>query len=379
MLESEAGKGRILIVEDEAANVRMLRRLLRKHGFEDVESTTDPRDAVSLFRDFRPDLVLLDLHMPHLDGFQVMERLGPEIPDYVYLPILVLTGDGDPAVRKAALAAGARDFVNKPFEVTEVLLRIENLLETRFLHLQLVDQNERLEEKVKERTEELAATQVEILHRLAVAAEYRDDVTGQHAERVGILSSLVAEELGLDDEAVDLIRRAAPLHDVGKIGIPDAILLKPGPLTPQEFEVMKSHTTIGARILSGGRFPLLRMARDIALTHHERWDGRGYTPGMAGEEIPLSGRIVAVADVFDSLIHERPYKEAAAPEEAVDELVRERGRQFDPDVVDAFLRVLESERIPELGHEATSASRRARKALEDTLSSLRRPHVAEVA
>lgn len=355
MFKESVTDGRILIVEDEPANVRVLERLLRREGYREIVSTTDPREAHPLFIEFEPDLVLLDLHMPHLDGFQVMSALEPEIPAESYVPILVLTGDQDPEVRKRALEAGARDFVTKPFETTEVLLRIKNLLETRFLHRQLWKHNEHLEERVAERTRELADAQMEILQRLALAAEYRDDVTGQHAERVGIYSALIAEEMGLPDDQVELIRRAAPLHDVGKIGIPDAILMKPGNLTPQEFEVMKSHTDIGSRILSGSRFPLLRLARQIALTHHERWDGRGYTPEMHGEEIPLVGRIVAVADVFDSLTNERPYKAARSTEEALAEILRQRGRHFDPEVVDAFVRVARSGRLSEDPPGASSA------------------------
>ena len=330
---------RILVVDDETANTRILERLLQRVGYEEVRTTTDPREVEGIFEAFRPDLVLLDLHMPHLDGFEVMDILDGHISEDTYLPILVLTGDLDPEVKQRALAAGARDFLTKPFETTEVLLRIKNLLETRALHEELRSYSATLEVKVRERTRELAEAQVEILHRLALAAEYRDDVTGRHAERVGVLSALIAASLDLDRERVKVIRRAAPLHDVGKIGIPDAILMKPGPLTPAEFEVMKSHTTIGARILSGTDYPLLETARVIAETHHEQWGGGGYSPGMAGEEIPLEGRIVAVADVFDSLTHERPYKSAASVDESLEEIRRERGEHFDPDVADAFLGV----------------------------------------
>lgn len=343
MLESRDGQApsaRILVVDDEPDNLRLLGRLLRREGYENVRTTDDPREAPAAFREWNPDLVLLDLHMPYMDGFAVMEALEPQIPEGHYLPILVLTGDPDPALRRRALAAGANDFITKPFETTEVLLRIGNLLETRFLHLQTRHQNETLELKVQERTRALAEAQTEILNRLAVAAEYRDDVTGRHAERVGVLAALLADTVGLDEEDVAILRRAAPLHDVGKIGIPDAILMKPGPLTEAEFEVMKTHTTIGARILSGSSFPLLLTAREIALTHHEQWDGTGYR-GMHGEDIPLIGRIVAVADVFDSLSHERPYKRASTVEEARDEVIEASGSHFDPAVVDAFERLAE--------------------------------------
>jgi putative two-component system response regulator len=332
---------RILMVDDEPANIRALTRLLERSGYDEVRSTEDPREALGLYRSFQPDLLLLDLHMPHLDGFQVMEQLQDEVSPDEYFPILVLTGDTTPKAKERALGTGAKDFLNKPFDLTEAILRIENLLETRHLHRQLRRQNETLEERVRERTRELAEAQVEILHRLALAAEYRDDITGRHAERVGLLSALLARELGCPNEEVRLIRRAATLHDVGKIGVPDAILMKPGSLTKLEYELMKTHTEIGARILSGSRFPLLKMAREIALCHHDRWDGTGYEGGRAGEDIPLVGRIVAVADVFDSLSHERPYKQAFSLDEAVEEIRGGSGTQFDPAVVRAFEVLLE--------------------------------------
>ena len=207
----------------------------------------------------------------------------------------------------------------------------------RHLHLHVQEQNAVLEERVRERTQELEATHLEMLDRLAVAAEFRDDATGQHIKRVGQMSAILAQSLGLSKNQVELIQRAAPLHDVGKIGIPDRILLKPGTLIPEEFEVIKTHTTIGARILAGGRFALLRMAEEIALTHHERWDGTGYPQGLKGEAIPLPGRIVALADAFDALTSPRSYKKAQSVEAAVVAIKRGAGTQFDPRVVDAFL------------------------------------------
>ncbi len=337
----ELREARILVVDDEPENVRVLERLLGRVGYQEVVSTTDPRDAVPLFEAHDPDLVLLDLRMPHMDGFEVLEAFQERTPSGVYLPVLVLTGDLDPEVKERTLRLGARDFLTKPFETTEVLLRIKNLLETRRLHSELRDYSETLESRVRERTRELAHAQVEILHRLALAAEYRDDDTGQHAERVGVLSALVARTLDLPTDEVRVLRRAAPLHDLGKIGIPDAILMKPGPLTPAEYEIMKTHTEIGAKILSGSRYPLLETARTIALTHHEKWDGSGYTPGMAGDEIPRAGRIVSVADAFDSLTHRRPYRPPSSVPESLEEIRSCRGEQFDPEVVDAFLEVAE--------------------------------------
>jgi putative two-component system response regulator len=332
---------RILIVDDEPSNVDVLRRVLERAGFHRLETTTDPREAASMYVRLRPDLILLDLHMPHMDGLAVMDRLN-EIAEASYLPILMLTGDISPESRREALSRGAKDFVNKPFDSDEVLLRIRTLLETRFLYLQIQSHNQMLEAKVRERTRELEAAQIEIIERLARAAEFRDDNTGQHTERVGQMAALIARQLGLPDSQVALIRRAAPLHDVGKIGVPDSILLKLGRLTDDEFAIVRTHTSIGARILSGSRFPILRLAEEIAFNHHERWDGEGYA-GIGRDAIPLAGRIVAVADVFDALTQKRPYKSAWPVDEAIAEIDRQRGRQFDPSLVDSFLRVIESE------------------------------------
>jgi len=330
---------RILIVDDEPVNVDLLRRLLERAGFSRIECTNDSRQALDLYVKFRPDLILLDLHMPHRDGLEVMDELN-QIAEASYLPILMLTGDDTPEAKREALSRGAKDFLNKPFHSDEVLLRIGTLLETRFLYLQIQSQNQILEAKVRDRTRELEAAQIEIIERLARAAEFRDDNTGQHTERVGQMSALLARQIGLSDTQVSLIRRAAPLHDVGKIGIPDSILMKLGKLTAEEFELVKTHTTIGARILSGSRFTILRLAEEIAYNHHERWDGSGYV-GIRGSDIPLAGRIVAVADVFDALTQKRPYKSAWPVNEAIAEIDRQRGRQFDPALVDAFLRVIE--------------------------------------
>lgn len=334
---------RLLIVDDEEPNVRLLSRTLNQAGYDQIISTCDSREARGLYIRQRPDLILLDLQMPHFDGYQILEQLS-QVSEATYLPILVITGDLSAEARQRALSMGAKDFIYKPFDPIDVQLRVRTLLETRFLYLRIQSQNHLLEVKVRERTRALESAQLEILERLAMAAEFRDDNTGQHTERVGQTSALVAQQLGWSDLQVSLIRRAAPLHDVGKIGIPDQILLKPGRLTPEEFEIIKTHTTIGARILSGSRFPLLQMAEQIAQTHHERWDGNGYTPGVKGDAIPLPGRIVAVVDVFDALTQQRPYKPAWPLADAVAEVEQQRGRQFDPRIVDAFLRVMDESR-----------------------------------
>ncbi len=343
MLDTRLKDAAILVVDDEGSNVLLLKRLLTQAGYTNVRSTTDPRQVLSLYSAAPPDLILLDLHMPHLDGFAVMEALAPQIPAGTYLPILVLTADITPEAKRRALAIGAKDFLTKPFDHTEVLLRIRNLLETRYLHRQLQGQNRLLEEKVRERTLELEEARIEILERLAVAAEYRDDATGQHAQRVGQTAAALAHGVGLAETQVELIRRAAPLHDIGKIGIPDGILLKPGALTGEEFEIMKAHTIIGARILSGSRFPLLQLAEEIALTHHERWDGTGYPRGLRDEQIPLAGRIVAIADAFDAMTSDRPYRKALSWAEVWDLLWGGAGTQWDEQLVRTFAATMSEE------------------------------------
>lgn len=339
MLDTTLTAARILIVDDNASNVLLLEGILQEEDYSAYLSITDSRQVLPVFLEHRPDLVLLDLQMPYLDGFEVMKQLRPHIPPEAFLPILVLTADITSETKRQALAGGAMDFLTKPFDATEVILRIRNLLQTRALHLQLQNQNQLLEQKVRERTAELEETQNEILERLALAAEYRDDDTGEHTQRVGQMAAQIAQTLGLPEAEVELIRRAALLHDVGKIAIPDSILLKPGKLNPEEFSHMKTHTTRGAKMLSGGRFALLLRAEEIALTHHERWDGTGYL-GLYGDTIPVAGRIVAVADVFDALTNERPYKKAWPHKEAIEEIQCQSGRQFDPSVVEAFLKVI---------------------------------------
>jgi len=344
MNEPELRQMRILAVDDNPANVRLLERILGGAGFLAVEGMTDPTQAIPRVAGGRVDLLLLDLMMPEMDGFAVMAALRGVVPPESYLPILVLTADSSSETKRRALAAGAHDFLTKPFDPVEVELRIRNLLHTRDLHLQLVGHAEALERRVSERTAELEQARVEVLERLALAAEFRDDETGKHTQRVGRACGALARALGLPADQASLIQRAAPLHDIGKIGIPDAILLKPSRLSPAEFEVMKTHTTIGARILSGSSVPLLRLAEEIAVSHHEKWDGSGYPRGLAGEAIPLPGRILAVVDVFDALTSPRPYKPAWSPRDALAELEAQAERHFDPRAVSAFIRMLDESR-----------------------------------
>ncbi len=335
-------RARILIVDDQAANIRVLERLLTSAGYDRIHATTRPEEAAALVEHVSPDLILLDLHMPGLDGFGVLDALRPRLAAERYLPVLVVTADMEVDVRQRALGAGARDFLNKPFDAVEALLRIRHLLTTRFLYLQLDTYNRGLEATVRERTRKLEIARLDILDRLALAAEFRDDNTGEHTRRVGRVAGAIASTLGLPDGDVQLIERAAPLHDVGKIGIRDAILLKPGPLTSAEFDEMKRHTVIGAEILSGSAGPLLRTAEAIALSHHERWDGRGYPHQLQGDDIPLSARITHIADVFDAMQHPRPQGRAVSLDDTVTYIRDEAGRAFDPEAVRAFLSVAPS-------------------------------------
>ena len=326
---------RILIVDDDLASLHVMDRLLRRAGYSNLMCLSDPMDAEAGYARFRPDIVLLDLHMPRMGGFALLARLKARMADYL-VPVLFLTGDPSAESIQVALSTGARDFVAKPFEAIELILRVENLLESHFARLALREANVILEERVLERTQELANAELATLQLLARAAEFRDDETGRHTQRVGALAALIARTLGMCDEDVDLLRTAAPLHDIGKIGVPDHILLKPGLLTAPEREQMQRHAAIGADILGTMDFPILRAARDIALSHHERWDGSGYPFGLAATETPLFARIVAVADVFDALSHDRPYRAGLETHQVVDMIVRERGRHFDPAVVGAF-------------------------------------------
>ncbi len=328
---------RILVIDDEPSIVKVVTAILARAGYQHVEGLTDGQLAEATVRKLQPDLILLDLRMPNRDGLQVLDALVAETPRSTYLPIVMLTGDDRPEIRAQALARGARDFLHKPFDRTEVLLRIQNLLETRGLHRRLEGQNRMLEERVRDRTRELEAAQLEVLQRLAGAGEYRDDDTGLHTARVAATAGSLAAAAGLDPREVELLVRAAPLHDVGKIGIPDSVLLKPGKLTPEEMGIMRRHTIIGASILEGSRSPLIQLAESIALRHHEKWDGTGYPEGLAGERIPQSARIIAIADVFDALTHARPYRPAWTIEATLAEIARLRGTHFDPWLTDLFL------------------------------------------
>ncbi len=336
MLDEHYGSSRILVVDDQAANLRLLAQALRNQGVDAIDTTDDPRQVEALYQLHRHDVILLDLSMPHLNGFEVMGRLSTLVEDD-FLPVIVLTADNSHATKLKALSAGARDFITKPYDLLEVQLRVRHMLEAQQLRKRVGMQKAALEHLVRERTRELEDTQCEVIRRLARAAEFRDNDTGAHIIRMSSIAAALARNAGLPEESCQLILNAAPMHDVGKIGIPDHILLKPGKLTPEEFAIMQGHAEIGARIMGGHHAPLLRMAHSIALHHHERWNGSGYPFGLKGNKIPIEGRIVAIADVYDALISHRPYKRAWTIEAAFQHIEKQAGIDFDPTLVAVFL------------------------------------------
>lgn len=329
----------IFIVDDEPANLKLLENLLRSQGYDQLVQIRDSREVLDQYRAARPDLILLDINMPNLDGYQVMEQLkalnDPHLP-----PIVILTAQHDRDYLLKALAMGARDFVGKPFDLTELLMRVRNLLEVQLAHRMLHDQKAVLEEMVRVRTEALNETRLQVVRGLGRAAEFRDNETGLHIVRMSQFSALLARSLGWPKSDCELMLHASPMHDVGKIGIPDSILLKPGKFEPHEWEIMKTHAVIGADILDYGNSDLLILAREIALNHHEKWDGSGYPNGLVEKAIPQSGRIVAVADVFDALTSPRPYKKAWLVEDAVAFIRDNAGAHFDPEVAEHFQKCL---------------------------------------
>ena len=348
MLINNCFDSKILIVDDDATNVELLKDTLSLNGYTQVIGTTDPRGVLTLLVEYAPDLVILDLNMPELNGFELLNMIQQVVDDTDFLPVLIVTAEHSFDARRQALTNGASDFLTKPFLADEVCVRVANMLRLRFrtVHLQ---------EEVRQRTYqlelhqlELKEAQLETIVRLARAAEHRDDDTGRHTQRVGLLCSLLAQSLGWEQHQVQLLHFAAPLHDVGKIGIPDSILLKTGKLTDIERKIMQKHAPIGADLLSGGKSDIIRMAESIAWTHHERWDGTGYPRGIKGQEIQPEGRVLAIVDVFDALTHDRPYKKAWPLQDALEEIERQKGRHFDPEIVDQFLALP----VEELAHSA---------------------------
>ncbi|MDV7340737.1 response regulator [Terasakiella sp. A23] len=333
-------QSKILVVDDKPANVLLLEQFLEEEGYENVISTTDSREVVNLYVTEKVDMILLDIRMPYMDGIQVMEALKEVIGPDDYLPILVLTAQTDMETRQKALAMGARDFLTKPFQPWEVFQRIHNLLETRCFYMSQRSRANILADEVFKRTQEIQETQLEVVRRLGRAGEYRDNETGAHVVRMSKSCELLALKAGQDRLFAELILQASPMHDVGKIGIPDNILLKPGRLTPEERGVMETHVEIGVDIIGKFDSPMLGMARQIAATHHEKWDGSGYPKKLKGEDIPLAGRIAAICDVFDALTSERPYKEAWPLEKAVNFLQDNAGSHFDPTLIKLFIEII---------------------------------------
>ncbi|MBF0423201.1 MAG: response regulator [Magnetococcales bacterium] len=342
----ELSQANILIVDDQPANNRLMRMILERAGFKNITTTFDSRESVRLYLEGKFDLVLLDYNMPEMNGIEVMQAIRSAKGNVHYLPVLMITAVVDREVRHAALNAGALDFLNKPLDHMEVVPRVCNLLTVHLLKKGFEDQVRIRTRQLQEANEKLQRAKMEVIHRLGRAAEFRDNETGNHVLRMSRYAGLVCKVLGSGGRMGDglgtssyceCVESAAAMHDVGKIGIPDAILLKPGRLTDEEFAEIRKHTEIGAEILGGGQEEPLMMARTVALTHHERWDGQGYPRGLKGEEIPLPGRICAVVDVFDALVSPRPYKKAWSVEEAVALLIRDKGSHFDPRIVDAFV------------------------------------------
>jgi putative two-component system response regulator len=345
---AEAAPGRFLVVDDDEGSRRGLTRVLRSLGYE-VELARDGFEALAKLQ-LDIDLVVLDASMPGMDGFAVAQHIRQD-STHQDLPIIMVTGLNCREDRLRAVEVGVNDFVSKPFDVTELKLRSTWLLRMKQSTDALKHHRTELEANVVQRTaalrrslENMASAErrtreahLDTIHRLVLASEYKDHDTAKHIERIGRYSAFLAQKLNLAPGQVELIRHASPLHDVGKIGIPDAILLKPGKLTDGEWEVMKGHTAIGAQILKGAASEILRGGEMIALSHHERWDGTGYPSGLRGEDIPLEGRICAVADVFDALTTDRPYRDALPNETVYEMMQAESGKKFDPHLLGVFL------------------------------------------
>jgi putative two-component system response regulator len=337
-------KAKILIADDEERNLRLIEALLLPLGYE-VILARDGEEALQKVQAVAPDLILLDIMMPGLDGFEVSRRIKNNEETKV-IPIVMVTVLGEVEDRVKALEAGADDFLTKPVDKTELRARAHSLLKVKAYNDHMRNYQKELEAEVTKRTEQvrrgfekLKVASLKTIHNLSRASEYKDEDTGAHIQRMSYYSAAVARKMGLTERTVEAILYASPMHDVGKIGIPNQILLKPGKLDPDEWETMKQHTTIGGRILEGSDTGFLKLAEVIALTHHEKWDGSGYPKGLKGSEIPLAGRITAIADVFDALTSKRPYKEPLELDKAYDIIKESRGSHFDPEVVDAFFAV----------------------------------------
>jgi putative two-component system response regulator len=331
---------KILVVDDHQSNNDLLKALLTKAGYKNIRTTTDPTSVLSLQLEVGFDIILLDIQMPIMNGLEVMAQLNDHLEDDDYLPILILSADNEIQTRMLALSSGAKDFVNKPFQRDEVLNRIHNILETRHLYKQQKLQTVVLTAEVKRRTLQIAETQIKMIHCLGKAVEYRDCETGLHVIRMSRYCELLAKKVGFSDEEAELVLLSSPMHDIGKIGIPDSVLLKRGRLDHDEMEIMKTHAALGSAILPDDDQPIFKMAKTIALGHHEKWDGSGYPNGLSGKDIPLVCRIVAICDVFDALQSNRPYKDEWSLDNALEYIRSSSGSHFEPNLVELFFDIL---------------------------------------
>lgn len=356
--DSVVANPRIAIVDDDPINIKVLQKHLKLAGYRQFFTTTDSREAVGMIRAQEPDVVLLDIMMPHVSGLDILRELRG-MQSFVDLPIVILTAASDRETKLEAVRLGATEFLTKPVDTVELEARLRNLLALKAHRDRIRQYTWELEIEVAARAAELADAHREVVQCLALVGEYRDNETSHHTLRVGRYAEIMALRLGLGPIIAARVRDAAALHDIGKVGIPDAILLKPGKLDAAEWAIMQRHCEKGrsicsprgddpdpvpelpdlgdSAILGGGNSPILRLAASITYTHHERWDGSGYPRGLAGEAIPIEGRIAAVADVFDALVSNRPYKSAMPLGEAIELIRKGRGTHFDPAVVDAFL------------------------------------------
>lgn len=329
-MNDKADKPTVLVVDDVPENIDVLTGILRDDYR--VRAATNGPTALALARRAPPDLILLDIMMPGMDGYEVCRQLKSELMTSK-VPVIFVTAMGDEEDESRGFAVGCVDYITKPVSPPIVRHRVKT-------HLALYDQNRALEAQVQERTLELDHTRLQVIHRLGRAAEYRDNETGLHVIRMSHYAYAIAVAIGLSGEQSELLLNAAPMHDVGKIGVPDGILIKPAKLTVDEWAIMRRHCEYGAAIIGDYPHPLFQASRQIAITHHEKWNGEGYPNGLAGEDIPVFGRIVALADVFDALTSERPYKEAWSVEASLEWIRAQRGEHFDPNLVDAFFGIL---------------------------------------